>query len=162
MASGNTLLFFTPLHNEPPASVPALLGLRNSHPILAFDDSTNWSAVFSAVMPRNYDGGGLTVYIHFAAVAAAGNVDWDVSFERIGDQQLDIDGDGFAAVQSVDNNNVPGTSGLVDIVNVAFTDGAQMDSIAIGEGFRTKVTRDAASDTAIGYVQIVFLEIKET
>lgn len=162
MASGDTLLIFTPLSNEPPASVPALLDLRNSHPILNFDDSTNWSAVFTAIMPRNYAGGGLTVYIHFAAVATSGDVDWDVSFERIGDQQQDIDSDGFAAVQSADNTTVPGTSGLVDIVSVAFTNGAQMDSIAVGESFRIKVTRDAVSDTAVGYAQLVAVEIEET
>jgi len=105
----------------------------------------------------------LTVYIHYAMSSAeSGDVDWDVAFERIGDQQLDIDADSFAAVQSVDNTTVPGTSGLVDIVSVAFTDGAQMDSVAVGEGFRMKVTRDAASDTAAGDAELRFVEVKET
>ena len=164
MASGDTLLIFTPLHNEPPASNPATLDTRNQHPVLDFDATTNESAVFSAVMPRSYAATtGLTVYIHYAmSSATSGDVDWDVAFERIGDQQLDIDADSFAAVQSVDNTTVPGTSGLVDIVSVAFTDGAQMDSVAVGEGFRVKVTRDAASDTATGDAELLFVEIKET
>ncbi len=163
MASDDTLLIFTPLANEPPVSVPALLDTRNSHPVLDFDDSTNWSAVFTAIMPRNYAGGGLTVYIHYAmSTATSGDVDWDVSFERIGDQQQDLDSDGFAAAQSVDNTTVPGTSGLVDIVSVAFTDGAQMDSIAVAESFRIKITRDAVSDTASGDGELVAVEIKET
>ena len=163
MASGDTLLIFTPLHNEPPSSNPATLDLRNSHPVLDFDAGTNEDAVFSAVMPRSYAGGGLTVYIHYAmSSAVSGDVDWDVSLERIGDQQQDIDSDGFAAVNSVDNTTVPGTSGLVDIVNVTFTDGADMDSVAVGEGFRMKVTRDAASDTATGDAELCFVEIKET
>jgi len=163
MATGDTLLIFTPLHNEPPASNPATLDTRNQHAILDFDASTNEDAVFSAIMPRSYAGGGLTVYIHYAMSSAeSGDVDWDVAFERIGDQQLDIDADSFAAVQSVDNTTVPDTSGLVDIVSVAFTDGAQMDSVAVGEGFRMKVTRDAASDTAAGDAELRFVEVKET
>lgn len=163
MASGDTLAIFTPLHNEPPSSVFATLDTRNQHPVLDFDASTNESAVFSSVMPRHYAGGGVTVYLHYAMSAAiSGDIDWDVAFERIGDQQQDIDSDGFAAVNSVDNTTVPGTSGLVDIVNVAFTDGADMDSIAVGEGYRIKVTRDAVSDTATGDAELLFVEIKET
>ena len=163
MASGDTLLIFTPLHNEPPSTNPATLDTRNQHPVLDFDATTNEDAVFSAVMPRSYAGGGLTVYLHYAmSSATSGDVDWDVAFERIGDQQQDIDSDGFAAVNSVDNTTVPGTSGNVDIVNVTFTDGADMDSVAVGEGFRMKVTRDAASDTAAGDAELRFVEIKET
>lgn len=164
MASGDTLVQFSPLHNEPPSSNPATLDTRNQHPTLDFDASTNKSAVFSAVMPRHYAGTtGVTVYIHYAmSSATSGDVDWDVAFERIGDQQQDIDSDGFAAVNSVNNTTVPGTSGLVDIVNVTFTDGADMDSVAVGEKFRLKVTRDAASDTASGDAELVAVEIKET
>jgi hypothetical protein len=115
-------------------------------------------------MPSNYAGTtGVTVYIHYAMSSAeADTVDWDVAFERIGDQQQDLDSDGFAAVNSVDNTTVPGTSGLVDIVNVTFTDGADMDSVAVGEGFRLKVTRDATSDDAAGDAELRFVEIRET
>lgn len=163
MASGNSLLVFTPQSNQPPASNYATLDTRNNHLVLDFDDTTNESAVFSNVMPRHYGGGGLTVYIHYAmTTAVSGDVDWDVAFERIGDQQQDIDSDGFAAVNSVDNTTVPGTSGNVDIVNITFTDGADMDSIAVGESFRLKLTRDAVSDTASGDAEILAIEIKET
>jgi len=163
MSSGDSLLIFLPNHNEPPSSNNATLDLRNQHPVLDFDASTNESAVFTAILPRRYADGGLTVYIHFAmSTATSGDVDWDAAFERIGDQQQDLDSDGFAAVQSVDGTTVPGTSGLVDIVSVAFTDGAQMDSVAVGESFRLKVTRDAVSDTATGDAELVAVEIKET
>ena len=163
MASGDTLLVFTPLQNEPPASNFATLDLRNLHPVLDFDATTNESAVFRGVMPRSYGGGGITVYIHYALTSAITlTVDWDVAWERIGDQQLDIDGDSFAAVNSVDNTTVPGTTGLVDIVTIAFTDGADMDSVAVGELFRLKITRDAVSDDATGDAELLVLEIKET
>jgi len=163
MASGDTLLTFTPQCNEPPAANFATLDLRNGHPVLDFDPTTNESAIFRDVMPRHYKGGGVTVYLHYAMTSAEANtVDWDVAFERIGDQQVDIDGDSFAAVNSVDNNAVPGASGNVDIVSIAFTDGADMDSVAAGEGFRLKVTRDATNDDATGDAELLFVEIKET
>lgn len=163
MASGDTLIVFTPQNNEPPASNFATLDLRNQHPVLDFNDSTNEFAVFRGVMPRHYSGGGVTVYLHYAMTSAeADTVDWDAAFERIGDQQLDIDGDSFAAVNSVDNTTVPGTTGLVDIVTIAFTDGADMDSIAIGEAFRLKITRDATNDDATGDAELLLVEIKET
>ena len=163
MASGDTLLIFTPLHNEPTAANYATLDTRNQHPVLDFDATTNEFCVFSAVMPRNYGGSGLTVYIHYAMSSAeADTIDWDAAFERIGDQQQDLDADGFAAVQSVDNTTVPANSGDVDIVSIDFTDGAQMDSVAVGEGFRIKINRDAANDDAPGDAELVFVEIKET
>jgi len=164
MASGDTLLIFTPLNNEPPASNYATFDVRNYHPVLDFDATTNWSAVFSGVMPQHYAGTtGVTVYLHYAmSSAVADTVDWDVAFERIGDQQLDIDADSFADVNSVDNTTVPDTSGLVDVVSVAFLDGADMDSVAKGELFRLKVTRDAVSDDATGDAELLAVEIRET
>jgi len=164
MASGDSLLIFGPLHNEPPSSNPATFDTRNQHPVLDFDATTNESAVFSAVMPQHYAGTtGVTVYIHYGmSSATADTVDWDAAFELIGDQDLDIDGDSFAAVNSVDDTTVPGTSGLVDIVSIAFTDGVDMDSVEAGDGFRLKITRDASSDDAAGDAELVFVEIRET
>lgn len=163
MASGDTLLILMPHGNEPTAANFATLDLRNVHPCLDFDPTTNEYAVFSAILPRNYDGGGIVVLLHYAMSSAeADTVDWDAAFERIGDQQLDIDGDSFAAVQSVDNTTVPGTSGLVDVVGIAFADGAEMDSIAVGEFFRIKINRDAVNDDAAGDAELLAVELQET
>lgn len=166
MASGNTLLIFGPYDNEPPAASYATLDTRNAHPCLDFDDTADEAAVFSSVLPRQYAGGGLTVYLHYAMTSATtGKVRLDASIERIGDGQQDIDSDGFAAAQSVNVAAVPGTTGHVDIVSIAFTDGAQMDSLAAGEGFRLKVERkpsDTTNDTAAGDLELVKVEIKET
>lgn len=166
MASGETLAVFTPYANEPPASNYATLDLRNGHPCLDFDDATNESAIFSGVLPRNYAGGGITVYLHYAMTSATtGKVRWEVLWERIGDGQQDIDSDGFTTEQGVNVDPVPATSGHVDIVTVAFTNGAQMDSAAVGESFRLKVVRDSAdtsNDTASGDAELVAVELKET
>ena len=158
-----SLFVFRPTMNEPPASNFATIDTRNSHPVLDFDGSTNESAVFTFVMPQAYSGGGVTVYIHYAMTSAtSGDIDWDVSFERVGDQQQDMDSDSFAAAQSVDNTVVPGTSGNVDVVSVSFTNGAQMDSCAAGEVCRIKITRDAASDTDNTDAELVGVELRES
>lgn len=163
MASGDTLCIFTPLHNQPPAATFATIDLRNQHPCLDFDAGADEIAIFSSVMPQNYAGGGVTVYLHYAMSSAEANtVDWDVAFELIGDQDLDIDGDSFAAVNSVDNTTVPGTTGLVDIVSVAFTDGADMDTVLVGDSFRLKVIRDGTNDDAAGDAELYKVEIRET
>ena len=163
MASGDLLLQFGPLHNEPPSSNPATFGGRNAHPVLEFDAGTNEGAVFSAVMPQHYDGGGVTVYIHYSMSSATyGTVDWDAAFELVGDQDQDIDSDGFAAANSVDDTMVPSTSGYVDVVSIAFTDGADMDSVAAGDLFRLKITRDAANDEASGDAELHAVEIRES
>jgi len=164
MASGQTLVEFHPYNNEPPAANYATLDTRNNRPCLDFDPTTNESAVFSGVMPQHYAGTtGVTVLIHYAmSTATADTIDWDAAFELVGDQDLDVDGDDFAAVNSVDDTTVPGTSGLVDVVSIAFTDGADMDSVAAGDGFRLKITRDAASDDAAGDGELFWVEIRET
>jgi hypothetical protein len=165
MATGNTLLVFMPNDNEPPASGYATLDSRNQHPVLDFDASAVERAVFSGVLPRHYGGGGLTVYLHVSASGiTSGNYIFDVAFERIGDGQQDVDADGFATVQSLAATAVPATDGHVDIVSIAFTDGAQMDSVAVGEKFRIYVERDAdnASDTAAADIELHAVEIKET
>ena len=165
MASGDTLLTFHPSNNEQPAANYATLDFRNIHPVLDFDKDTDESAVFSGIMPRNYAGTtGVTVYIHWSADGVTVNdVIWDVSFERIGDGQQDVDSDGFAAVNSV-TDTAPGTDGFVTIANVTFTDGADMDSVAVGELFRLKITRDAdnGSDDLAADAELHAVELKET
>ena len=85
-----------------------------------------------------------------------------IEAERVGNGSQDIDSDGFASAQTITAVTVPGTSGNVDIVNVAVTDGANIDSIAVGELFRVRVRRDVAADTAAGDAEFLGLELKET
>jgi hypothetical protein len=163
MATGNTLCKFFPQDNEPPTATYATFDTRNSHPVLDFDDTTAEAAIFSDVLPRNYGGGGITVYVHYSPTSAiTGTVGWTIEFERIGDSQQDVDADGFATAQTITAATVPGTSGHVDILNVAVTDGANMDSIAVGELFRIRIKRDVAGDSATGDAELHAVELKET
>ena len=163
MASGNTLIIFAPQDNEPPASNFATLDTRNGHLVLDFDATTAESAVFTGILARNYAGGGITVYVHYAATSAtSGTGGWTVEFERIGDGSQDIDSDGFASAQTITAATVPATSGNIDILNVAVTDGANIDSIAVGESFRVRIKRDTANDDAAGDLELLRVELKET
>lgn len=163
LAKIKTLVTFRPPQNEPPASNFATIDTRNSHPVLDFDATTNECTNFTFIMPQAYSGGGVTIYIHYAMTSAtSGDVDWNAAFERIGDQQQDIDADSFAAAQSVIDTTVPATSGNVDVVSIAFTNGAQMDSCAAGEACRIQLCRGASADTATGDAELVMLEMRES
>lgn len=166
MASGNTLLTFTPQANEPPTANYATLDQRNAHLVLDFDASTDESAVFKGVLPANYAGGGLTLKIHFAlSSATSGNVVWQAAIERVGTSQ-DIDADSFATANGSGQVAASGTSGIPSVGTITFTSGAQMDSLAAGESFRLKITRDAdstsATDDATGDAELIAVEVKET
>ena len=163
MASGDTLLEFTALSNEPTAANFAIFDTRNAQPVLNFDAGTAGTAVFSGVMPRNYAGGGVTVGIHWAAgTATGGTAVWTTAFERVGTVH-DIDGDGYAT-GNLGTTVTQGTAGLINITSIAHTDGAQMDSIAVGEGFRLQVSRTVADaqDGMGGTAQLRWIEVKET
>lgn len=163
MASGNTLVVFTALQNNPPSSNPATINSRNGTPVLEFDTTTQETAIFLGVLPRHYAGGGVTVYLHWAAASAtSGTIGWDVAVERIGNGSQDIDSDSFASAATVTAATVPGTSGNVSITSVGITDGANIDSVAVGEAFRLRVRRDVSNDTATGDAQLLAVEIKET
>ena len=161
MATGDTL-FFTPLANQPPSTLFATLDTRNLHPILAFDAATAWDAVFGGVLAGNYAGGGLTVTIHWtAASATSGDVKWNAAIERM-DTGTDLDADSFASVQTT-TTTTSATSGAIVTTSITFTNGAQMDSLAAGEAFRLKITRDAAAggDTMTGNAEIHRVVVRE-
>ena len=162
MASGGTLISWTMHAHEPPAASAGTPDKRNEHPVV--DLALNEIVMFSSILPRDYAGSGLTVYLHYAmSSATADDVNLETYFERIGDQQQDIDSDGFAAAQETGDITVPGTTGLVDIITSTHTAGAQMDSLAVGEGFRLKIKRIAvAGSDATGDLELLRVEIKET
>lgn len=163
MATGDTLQVIFPQNHEPAASGAGTPDTRNEHPVI--DLALTETFICSVLIPRHYGGGGITVYLHYALSSATSNdIRLDTTFERIGDQQQDIDSDSFDATGvNGSDTTVPGTSGLVDIVNNAHSNGARLDSLAVGEGGRLKVTRTAVAGTdATGDLELRFIELKET
>lgn len=163
MAAGDLLVDLSPQCSEPPPSGAATPDVRNGHPVLDFDDSTDEAAVFTAVVPWHYAGGGITVY---AVVSFTSDVDpahagqLEVSFERIGDAQQDLDADGFAAAKDL-ALTVPATCGLTEVGNVAFA-GAEIDNIAAGELFRLKLNCDTSDSTFSGDLELLRVVLRET
>lgn len=164
MAAGNTLLTLLPAHAIPPASNYATEDMRNLHPVLDFDAATEESILFQAVLPRHYAGGGITIYIHWmASSATSGDVRWAACFERNHASGDDLDSDSFASEQAA-TGTAAGTNGVVTRTSIAFTDGAQLDSLAAGDAFRLKVSRKAAdgADTMSGDAELLAVEVRET
>lgn len=152
---------FTPRDNEPPTANYATLDTRNSRPVLDFDTTTQEAAVFSAVLPNDYAGAGVTIDIFCALTSAtSGTVGWDVAFERTQASTDDIDSDSFATAQTVTAVTVPGTSGHVLKMSINVSNGADMDSIAAGELFRLRVRRDVANDTATGDAELLAVTLR--
>jgi len=164
MASGDTLAVFGPAANQPPAANYAALFVRNGHLVLAFDTTTQQTAIFAGVMPRNYAGGGLTVTLAWmAATAVAGNIGWGITFERMNPANHDLDIDAWATEQLLAPVTVDATAGKVTVAGVAIVAGAAgTDGIAAGDAFRLRVRRDVANDNAAGDAHLISIEIKET
>lgn len=165
MASGDTLIVITPAMMIGPASNFAQFVARNNHLLLAYDDTTQEDAYFPLVLPRNYAATtGVTITIVWlAATATTGNVVWETAFERHQDDATDLDADSFATGQTV-TAGAASASGEPSYDTRAHTDGAQMDSIAVGESGRLRVRRVAADagDTMTGDAQLLRIEIRET
>ena len=164
MASGNTLAVFGPNDAILPSSNYPQFVVRNNHLVLAFDTTTGETAYFEGVLPQNYAGGGLTCYLTWMAQSAtSGTIGWLVDIERTYDAgSTDLDADSLAGAQTLTAKTVPGSAGIADQGSVAFTSGAQMDSLAVGNTFRLKVTRDVSNDNASGDAQLMAVEIRET
>jgi hypothetical protein len=163
MATGDTLATFTPYQNEPPGSNYATLDLRNVHPVLDFDGSTDEEAVFTFVMPSNYGGGGVTVKVHYTATSAtSGTARFQTSFERVTGQN--IDSDSFATANS-GGAATSGTSGIITTVSINHANGSEMDSCVAGDVCRLKIRRDAdgtsGTDDIATDIEVVAVEIVE-
>lgn len=161
MAADDTLAILSPFSAEFPTTNYATAGTRNNRRILEYDDTGNDVSYWTSVMPQSYTNvTGVTVIIHWTAVAVTGDVDWDVAFERV-HATHDTDTNGFAVVNSVDGNTVPATSGFPTTTSILFTAGADMDSVVKGDLFRVSVTRDSTADTAAGNIEVHAVEIRE-
>jgi len=172
MASGDSLLIFRATDNEPPdadaAPVNSVLSASADEPdnvlyALDFDDgATNEFAVFSAVMPRQYGGGGVTVtLVWFSGAATTGNARFEVAFKSLGDSDSV---NKVSAAAQVTTDTTDGTAKDLTYATIAFTDGAQMDSVAVGEMFQLRVNADSADagHTLVGDARLIMVEIKET
>jgi hypothetical protein len=153
---------FRPRDNEPPTTNYATLDLRNNHPVLDFDTTTQEAAIFSDMISAAYGGGDITVAVTASLTSAtSGTLGWDVTFERDGTAQ-DIDSDSWATAQTITAATVPGTSGFLITLSVSITAGSTgTDSLAAGEAYRLRIRRDVANDTATGDAELWAVVVSE-
>ncbi len=139
---------------------------RNDKPVLDFDAIANEVAMFQGEMPNHYAGGGITLTGRVAATSATtGDFSFKAFLMSITGGADNIATKNFAAPQANQAIDVGGTAGIPVDFDIAFTDGAQMDSIAKNEMFYLLVMRDAqdgTNDDAAGDAELVSVKIKET
>ncbi len=164
MSSGDTLGIFTPHQHEPNIVSLATLDVRglSDHPVIDFGDAANGIIFFHGIMPNNYEDNGCSVDIHYAMSADISDVvRWEVAFERLNEEDPDLDDNNFAANQGT-SDTCPANLGDVGVASISFTH-AQMDSIVAGELYRIALYRVGAhgDDTASGDAEFLALEMRE-
>ena len=132
--------------------------------VVAYDAGSDEFADVLLRLPEHYDGGGITLTIGWmAASATSGDVVWGGAVRALPDDAEDVD-----SAHSYDFNEATGTaasaSGEVQYTDITFTNGADMDSWAVGEWaiFRIRRNADDAADTMTGDAQLLGISIKET
>lgn len=155
-------LTFRPAEYEPPSTNYATFDVRNGHPVLDFDDATAEAAIWTGLMPAAYNGGDLKVTVYAAATSAtSGTQGWTVELERIGNNNQDLDADGFAPAQTITAWTVSTTAGAQRSGSVTITAGDDTDNIQAGDTFRIRIKRDVANDDAAGDAELVAVTVEE-
>ena len=152
-----TYATLTPRENQPPATAFATLDTRNSIAVLDFDDTTIENAIFLDIIPQfAILTSGLKIRIIWTATTAtSGDCVWQAALERM---TTDIDVDSFDTAASA-TATTNATSGVPNYTEITLT---TIDSVAAGDGFRLKITRNAtsASDTMTGDAELIAVEVR--
>ncbi len=149
---------------QPTASGGATRELRNGHPVIEFANAATQSVDIDGLKLTSYSGLGLTFDIEWMAdTATSGNCVWQIEVERHQRDTTDLDADSFAAGNTF-TDAVASAAGETVQAQITFTDGADMDSIADGEGFRVRLSRlgGNGSDTMTGAAQVISCSCFET
>ena len=173
MASGDTLLILMPQHCSPPgttfATFDTVTGTSTPAeriPVLDFNDTNQQYADFYCVMPQNYDGGGLTCIVGYSAAETSTDViDWEIAIRAVPDDAEDLDTTAHTYQYNDVVDTAPSAVGEVGYATITFTDGADMDSVAAGEYFILRLTRDPTPNSGTdvtGDASMHFVHVKET
>lgn len=170
MASGDPVLFI--LEALPPAADAATPDTRpgGSTPaetvsVWDFDASTIEYMDFKVYLSPKYGGGGLTLTLPWSAsTATSGAVVWQAAIRRIADDAEDIDAAHTYDYNAASADTAPTASGEISYPTIAFTNGADMDSLAAGEYAILRVRRktDDAGDDMTGDAELWDVQGKET
>ncbi len=141
------------------ALAQAAAGLRDTYPMIVFDQVTDQGALWELVMPESYAGGDLSVAVFWTSDGTAGTVEWDGQFERNEAGHV-ITAAAFAAVQTI-TDAAPGVDGTIEEAVIAFTN-AQADGLAGGDPFRFLLSRDISTGgNLLADAQLLYLTVTE-
>lgn len=164
MAAGDTLWVAPIPSNESTATDRATPDRRNGHQVLDFRASTDDEAVWSGVMPGQYDGSSNILWkVGFrASTATSGEVDLQLEIERHQDDATgsDADSDSFGTANSLANQTTASASGEIKYVTVSISN-ANMDGIQPNEYFRVRFKRlgsTGGTDDMVGDMELQSLE----
>jgi hypothetical protein len=146
------------------------MGIRNKRPILTFaeidvDPASNQNAVFSAVLPDDFDPAlkNIQARVDFVGpdTVVVGDVVWNIAWERLEEDVDDIDADNFAAAKSV-TKAVSATDGALARATIDFTSAEAADLVA-GEAYRLQLVRDSDNvlDTLVGTADVLRVSLAE-
>lgn len=173
MASGDSLLIFDAMANQPPdadfATLDTILVASADEPddvipVLDFDPgATDEVAEFASFFPEHYDGGGLTLVIFWVSEATSGDVIWTLAVKALADSEPLL-----TTTFAAPNTTTTGTDGTARDINttvITFTNGADMASLVAGNYARFRLTRNssAGGDTMNSNdAEFISMHVKET
>lgn len=134
-------------------------------PAFAFDPATAENLLLTSFLSPRYGGAGLTLRLLWRSTATTGSCVWRARLRRINTGAASLLGahDYWAAAQTV-TTATAGTASHPVLSTVAFTNGAQMESLAAGEAFALMIGRNAASgsDTLAVDADLIGVDLRET
>lgn len=130
---------------SPLGSAPGL-GSRNNRPMLVFTTASADNACWMGVIPPDVPASPNTRFtiMWAAATATSGDVTWRVRVERLAEDGLDLDTDGFSSPQS-STDTAPATAGQLRYSVVSLVNG--FSNIQPGEAYRIRVERTGSGPT---------------
>lgn len=156
-----TVLSFPPAAAELPTSNAPQYAIQNGELVLAFDATTEETAIFKDIMPQAFAGGTLSaeLWVRMASATSGATV-WLASVEAIADAETG-NSDSFDSANTSGAVTVPASANTIDVISITLT---TADSVAAGEKVRIKIARDAdaAGDTATGDAYLYHVEIRES
>ncbi len=101
-----------------------------------------------ALLPAHYAAGGLTARVFWTSEATSGVCRWALAFKSMTGGADNVASKAFAAPNTVDGTT-DATARDTNDDDITFTDGADMDSVAVGEKFFLELSRNSshANDT---------------
>lgn len=135
-------------------------------PVWEFGTTTDQYLDLYCVLGPGYGGGGLTIRLPWTATVNTNEARIGAAIRRLENDADDLDSTSHSYDFNYADLTAPSAAGEVVYDDITFTNGADMDSVAAGESFILRITRDQdhANDDLAGTFQLLanLVQIRET